>query len=58
MLHEMGIETGVDLDALIAIARRLPEIVGHPVESCLVRAGKSRDVIGRRKQGQDKVGAA
>ncbi|OGL00004.1 MAG: hydroxymethylglutaryl-CoA lyase [Candidatus Rokubacteria bacterium RIFCSPHIGHO2_12_FULL_73_22] len=58
MLHEMGIETGVDLDALIAIARRLPEIVGHPVESCLVRAGKSRDVIGRREQGQDKVGAA
>jgi len=58
MLHEMDIETGVDLDALIALARRLPDIVGHPLDSCLVRAGKSRDILGKRTHGQQKVGAA
>jgi hydroxymethylglutaryl-CoA lyase len=33
MLHEMGIETGVDLDALLACARRAQEILGRPLGS-------------------------
>ncbi|MFW6075968.1 MAG: hydroxymethylglutaryl-CoA lyase [Chloroflexota bacterium] len=44
MLHEMGIETGVDLDAVIEIARRLPGIVGHELESRILRAGKVSDL--------------
>ncbi len=44
MLHLMGIETGVDLDAVIAIARRLEEIVGHPLESRILKAGKTSDL--------------
>ncbi len=44
MLHEMGIETGVDLDAILDISRQLPDIVGHPTESRLVKAGKSSDL--------------
>lgn len=44
MLHEMGIATGIDLDALIAAARTLPALVGHPIESAVVRGGKTRDL--------------
>jgi hydroxymethylglutaryl-CoA lyase len=39
MLEAMGIATGIDLDALIEIARRVPEIVRHPVPSRMVAAG-------------------
>jgi hydroxymethylglutaryl-CoA lyase len=45
MLHEMGIETGVDLDALLAIGRRLREIVGHELDSNILRAGKSSQLV-------------
>lgn len=44
MLHLMGIETGVDLDRVLDIARTLPEVVGHPLESRIVRAGKATDL--------------
>ena len=44
MLHEMGIETGIDLDALIATARTLPALVGHPVDSFVVKGGKTGDL--------------
>ncbi|MEA2314641.1 MAG: hydroxymethylglutaryl-CoA lyase [Solirubrobacteraceae bacterium] len=39
MLHEMGLETGVDLDALIACARRAQEILGRPLGSHTLVAG-------------------
>jgi len=39
MCEEMGIETGVDLDALIGCARMAEEIVGHPLPGKLMRAG-------------------
>jgi hydroxymethylglutaryl-CoA lyase len=39
MLHEMGIETGVDLPALIACARRVQEILGRPLGSHTLIAG-------------------
>lgn len=39
MCEEMGIETGVDLDALIDCARLAEEIVGHPLPGKLMRAG-------------------
>lgn len=39
MLHGMGYETGVDLDALIAAAVWLRDQLGHPIPSALVRAG-------------------
>jgi len=52
MLAEMGIETGVDLDALIAIAKRLEEIVPHRLDSCMVRAGKRTDLQAAPKEQQ------
>lgn len=42
MCEEMGIETGVDLDALIGCARMAEEIVGHPLPGKLMRAGTLR----------------
>ncbi|MEZ4522146.1 MAG: hypothetical protein R3A46_10970 [Thermomicrobiales bacterium] len=46
MLDLMGIEAGVDLDAVIEIARRLQDIVGHPLESRILKAGKTSDLAG------------
>jgi hydroxymethylglutaryl-CoA lyase len=39
MLHEMGIETGIDLPALIACARRAQAILGRPLGSHTLVAG-------------------
>jgi hydroxymethylglutaryl-CoA lyase len=39
MLHDMGVETGVDLDALIDVAHLAERIVGRPLESGVLRAG-------------------
>ena len=39
MLHEMGIETDIDLDALLARARRVQEILGRPLGSHTLVAG-------------------
>jgi len=39
MLHEMGIETGIDLDALLACARRMQDILGRPLGSHTLVAG-------------------
>jgi len=39
MLGEMGIATGVDLDALLACARRVREILGRPLSSHTLTAG-------------------
>jgi len=39
MLHDMGIDTGIDLDALIEAARLAEEIVGRELPSGVLRAG-------------------
>jgi hydroxymethylglutaryl-CoA lyase len=39
MLHEMGSKTGIDLDALVACARRAQEILGRPLGSHTLVAG-------------------
>lgn len=39
MLTRMNVQTGVDLDALIATGRWLQEQLGHPVPGALVKAG-------------------
>lgn len=45
MLHEMGIETEIDLDKTIDIAKRMREIVGHDLPGYILKAGKSCDLI-------------
>jgi hydroxymethylglutaryl-CoA lyase len=44
MLHACAIDTGVDLDSMLAIARDLPSIVGHDVPGQVIRAGKFTDL--------------
>jgi len=39
MAHEMGIETGIDLDALIECARMAEDIVGHPLPGKIMHGG-------------------
>jgi hydroxymethylglutaryl-CoA lyase len=39
-LHAMGVDTGIDLDALIATARRVQAIVGRTLPGQVVKAGK------------------
>jgi hydroxymethylglutaryl-CoA lyase len=39
MCHEMGIETGIDLDALLEAARLAEDIVGHPLPGSVMKGG-------------------
>jgi hydroxymethylglutaryl-CoA lyase len=39
MLHEMGHDTGIDLDALVACARAAQEVLGRPLGSHVLTAG-------------------
>jgi hydroxymethylglutaryl-CoA lyase len=39
MAHEMGIATGVDLNALIEVAREAEHIIGHPLAGRVMHAG-------------------
>lgn len=41
MFEAMGVDTGVDLDALLAVSRTLPALVGHEVPGQVVKAGRS-----------------
>lgn len=41
MFEEMGVDTGVNLDALLEVAANLPELIGHEVPGQVVKAGKS-----------------
>jgi len=51
MLHEMGIETGVDLDALIEASRAVQEVLGRRLTSHVIVAGPvgwgRREVLGQ-----------
>ena len=39
MLHEMGIETGVDLERLIECAKLAQDLVGRPLEGHVAKSG-------------------
>lgn len=41
MFARMGLDTGVDLDHLLAVAGALPDLVGHEVPGAILRAGKA-----------------
>jgi hydroxymethylglutaryl-CoA lyase len=55
MLEEMGIETGIDLDALLAVARTHKDFIPHPLDSALLRAGR-RGELKPAPRAQVKVG--
>ena len=45
MCREMGIETNIDLDQLLAVSRQVTDLVGHATDSYLLRAGKCEDIL-------------
>ena len=45
MCDEMGIQTNIDLDQVLVSSRKLVQLLGHPTDSYLLRAGKSKDLI-------------
>ncbi len=46
LLHGEGIETGIDLDALIGVAEWLESVLGRPLEGQVYRAGTFAPVAG------------
>jgi len=44
MLDAMGYDTGMDLPRLLAIARQMPDIVGHDVPGQVAKAGRITDL--------------
>jgi hydroxymethylglutaryl-CoA lyase len=40
-LHAMGVATGIDLDRLVAVSRRVEQIVGRPMPGQIIKAGPS-----------------
>ncbi|MFP5300742.1 hydroxymethylglutaryl-CoA lyase [Cobetia sp. SIMBA_158] len=41
MFEEMGVDTGVDLEALIKVAQTLPTLLGHEMPGQVVKAGRA-----------------
>jgi hydroxymethylglutaryl-CoA lyase len=44
MLDAMGYDTGMDMSRLLAVARQLPDIVGHDVPGQVAKAGRITDL--------------
>jgi hydroxymethylglutaryl-CoA lyase len=44
MLHEMGIETGIDLDKLIGAAKVAEDILGRTLPGMVMKAGKTSEL--------------
>ena len=44
MLHEMKIETGIDLDALVAVAGLAQEMLGRPLPGMVMKSGKASEL--------------
>lgn len=45
LLHEMKIETEIDLDKAIEVAKKVREMVGHDLPGYILKAGKNSDLI-------------
>lgn len=50
MLHEMGVATGVDLDAVRAVSRRLQGWLGRVLPSHVLLAGTREELVARNRE--------
>jgi len=50
MCHEMGIQTGYDLDAVLSIGRSIQQMIGHDTASFILKAGKCSDIVHSPKE--------
>ena len=55
MLSEMGIDTGIDMDKLFEVSRKLQTVVPHKLDSAILKAGKRTDLKPAPKA-QEKIG--
>lgn len=53
MLHEMGIDTGVDLLKAMDTARLAASFIGHAPTSAVIKAGRCSDLVKQKPQAQD-----
>ncbi|WP_319239170.1 hydroxymethylglutaryl-CoA lyase [uncultured Propionivibrio sp.] len=53
MLHEMGIDTGVDLLKAMETARLAASFVGHAPSSAVLKAGRCVDIVKEKPQAQN-----
>jgi len=53
MLHEMGIDTGIDLLKAMDTARLAAQFVGHEAGSTVLKAGRCVDLVKEKAKGQD-----
>jgi hypothetical protein len=49
MCEEMGLDTGIDLDRLIEVARLAEDIVGHPLPGSVMKGGSLRPLRERAR---------
>jgi hydroxymethylglutaryl-CoA lyase len=47
MCNEMGIETGIELEALVECARLAEDIVGHPLPGSVMKGGSLKPLRAR-----------
>ena len=52
--EQMNVKTGVDLDKAIAVSKRAVQLVGHPTDSYILKAGKAKDLVLELPKGQQK----
>jgi len=45
LFEQMGVQTGVNLQALLSVSRHVVELLGHPTDSYVLKAGRSNDLI-------------
>lgn len=50
MCEEDGIETGIDIVKVIGLSKNLREVLNHDMESYVLRAGRSSDLINSQKK--------
>jgi hydroxymethylglutaryl-CoA lyase len=53
MLHEMGIDTGIDLLKAMDTARLAAKLVGHEATSAVLKAGRCEDITKEKAQHQN-----
>lgn len=53
MLHEMGVDTGIDLEKAIATARMAEQMVGHQTGGAVLKAGRCEDLTKLQAQRQN-----
>ena len=58
MMDQMGIKTGIDLDKMIAIGKRVGEILNHDSSSYILKAGPASALIRELPTGQAKANNA